>query len=308
MKFCSTNYSDSTKWPTLTITYTIPTSQNCITIQPSSDGGKNAMIRSDSANSNYSGFVDFIAAAWQNTNYNGVIRSFIQFDLSSIPQYSIIDSAYLWLYYDSISINPGQFSTGPGSNASLLCRVLNNWNQDSITWNNQPAITYSNDVLLQQSATWNEDYLHIDVSQLVSDMVNNPSSSFGFCMKLNNESVFLNSMKFFSNYGRIPSMHPKLEVCYSITTTKLPLINQFPQSFKLFPSPTSDILNVEFNGVSSMNAMLQIFDITGRLLDSRIIPSGATIEKIDVSSLAKGVYVIQITNGRTSDVKRFVKD
>ena len=50
-----------------------------------------------------------------------------------------ITAAYLYLYsYDS---NNGIHSTLSFSNEAVLRRVIEPWEEDVVTWNNQPAVT-----------------------------------------------------------------------------------------------------------------------------------------------------------------------
>lgn len=64
---------------------------------------------------------------------DGLVRSYIRFDLSSLPANSIISSATLRLYQAGGADFPDQNRT------VTLYRVTSSWNEATITWNNKPA-------------------------------------------------------------------------------------------------------------------------------------------------------------------------
>ncbi len=67
----------------------------------------------------------------------------------------------------------------------------------------------------------------------------------------------------------------------------------------LFPVPASNELHVKLNGSSEADIML--FDLRGRLVKYTTIPSGNTIQRIDVSNLSAGTYIFKaLINGKTS--------
>jgi hypothetical protein len=79
----------------------------------------------------------------------------------------------------------------------------------------------------------------------------------------------------------------------------------------LYPNPAnnSTVLNYSLN--ASSNVMMNIYDINGRLissLDKGRQSSGAHTQVIDVRSMDKGVYMIQIiTNNAVSTAKLIVQ-
>lgn len=69
---------------------------------------------------------------------------------------------------------------------------------------------------------------------------------------------------------------------------------------KMYPNPAKDVLYVE--GFSA-NAMLSLFDMTGKLLFTRKLTS----KQINISHLLSGLYLIRITDKKGVAVKQFVK-
>ena len=69
-------------------------------------------------------------------------------------------------------------------------------------------------------------------------------------------------------------------------------------NFKIFPNPTKEYLNIYCSSLESVS----IYNILGKEL---IRDSG---NRINVSSLSKGVYFIKVSDGIKSSTKRFVKN
>ena len=65
-----------------------------------------------------------------------------------------------------------------------------------------------------------------------------------------------------------------------------------------YPSPASDVLNVNVSGLEGAS-VLEVIDASGRLVLSRPIANNATIATLDVSTLNNGVYSVRArgTNG-----------
>jgi hypothetical protein len=72
------------------------------------------------------------------------------------------------------------------------------------------------------------------------------------------------------------------------------------ESFKIYPNPTSGILNFS----EEIGSEYKIFDINGR-----VVRSGKLEQQLDVSALAKGLYTIQINeNGQKPFTKKFIRE
>lgn len=74
----------------------------------------------------------------------------------------------------------------------------------------------------------------------------------------------------------------------------------------VYPNPVGDRLEITLQPTDFENMQLEVLDATGRALLMQAV-SGVH-EVVSVSSLAKGVYVLRITNGKSSVVRRFVKE
>jgi subtilisin family serine protease len=98
----------------------------------------------------------------------------------------------------------------------------------------------------------------------------------------------------------------------SVTTTLKVVVNLVTAiettnfgSVKLYPNPTSGILNLSWEdaGVNVENAM--ILNVTGEVLQQPAVANRSL--RADVSSLAPGFYLIKLQNKETSHVFKFIK-
>ncbi|MBP1645918.1 MAG: leucine-rich repeat protein [Bacteroidetes bacterium] len=73
----------------------------------------------------------------------------------------------------------------------------------------------------------------------------------------------------------------------------------------LYPNPTSNKTILRVEGLKE-NALVRIYDITGRLIQTLEINTDQKELEIDVENFAKGVYNIRITNSTTNITKKLV--
>jgi hypothetical protein len=153
------------------------------------------------------------AATPANPSGNALSRSLISFDLSAIPANAVIVSAKLSLY--GLPSTNTIVQGNQGANNLLVQRVLDNWNQTTVTWNTQPATTTSGQIELPPTTSaYNYDVTDIDVTQLVKDMRTlTPDKTAGFCLRLKTEANW-RSVIFASTRHNNASKRPKLKIIY----------------------------------------------------------------------------------------------
>jgi len=78
-------------------------------------------------------------------------------------------------------------------------------------------------------------------------------------------------------------------------------------SFKISPNPVSNILSINWATSNPQLRSIRVLDIHGRLINESLINSNDKSQQIDVSTLANGIYVIEIKSSNRSDFKRFIK-
>jgi hypothetical protein len=83
-------------------------------------------------------------------------------------------------------------------------------------------------------------------------------------------------------------------------------INELQQSkFKLYPNPATDKITVETSEVTQ-ESYLAILNFEGEQLMTSQITQPKT--EVDISSLPRGVYFVRLTNDRTVEIGKFIKN
>ena len=95
----------------------------------------------------------------------------------------------------------------------LFRRVIEPWDEYTVTWYNQPEITTQNQVRLPESQSPTQDYTDIDIKILFQDIINDPEFSHGILFRLQ-EEAYDRKMMFASGDYEIPLLRPKLEIIY----------------------------------------------------------------------------------------------
>ena len=77
-------------------------------------------------------------------------------------------------------------------------------------------------------------------------------------------------------------------------------------TFRLYPNPANDILNVQFNKNTTSEIELNIIDITGKIIhtETRAI-FDSTIQMI-INNLNSGIYFVQIIDNEKIMTEKFV--
>lgn len=190
--------------------------QDTLVLQPGPLAGKDSEIRDDIPNTpNGSGY-DFIANAW---TYGGgsvyfIQRSLIRFDLSEIPQGTQIVSAALSLF---CNLNTNHYQLQSGENQSLLLRILEDWDEDQVTWNNQPGTTFADAIVIPKSTSQTQNYPDLDVSNNIQYWFENPTENFGWLFRLSVEMQY-SCMVFASSDNPKKEWRPTLTVIYESCT------------------------------------------------------------------------------------------
>lgn len=241
-----------------------------------SNSGLNNVIRSES---------------WIWGTTADTIRGLLSFDLSGIPTGAGIIDAKLDLFFFS---NPG-FTEQVGTNNLLIQRIDETWVEDEVTWINQPTTTSMSETTLPASTSTTQDYLDVDVTDLVQDMVNNPSTSDGFMLKMVTEEPF-RGLTFASTEHPNVELHPVLEITYS-DAVSVPDNDIANSTIQIYPIPSGDLIymDIELDHLTQVN--VEVFNTLGQKqpinLKKELNAGKHTIE-MDVSGLNKGQYLVKV--------------
>ena len=186
-----------------------------LTLQPGAAEGKDAMIWNSGPNwnnyqTNYGGDERLLVQSWTNTGIPDTIRSLIKFDLSSIPSNASIEYAKLSLFH-----NPDVPDGHSGNTTFFIQRIITSWEENVVTWVTQPQTTTNNQVSVPQAPDATYDFIDMDVTNLVKDMIAQPQNSYGFMIRFQIEEPHKRLDLASSDHSAAYS-HPKLEVKYTI--------------------------------------------------------------------------------------------
>lgn len=274
----------------------------CYTFRPGFEEGIDAYLRSLTPNTNYGEHPDFSATAWTFGGQYVAVRNLLFFDLFSIPQNAVVSSAKLSLYSYNSPWN-GSHSTMSGSNEAYLSRVISSWNEYAVTWNTMPTITTQNHVYLPATLYAIQDYIDIDVTLLVQDMLADPFNSYGFMMQLITEQ-FYRRMLFASSDHADSTLHPKLEVCFTYTAGLKGAEDPHTLQVRCYPNPARDILTVE--NTTGKEIRMKIVNSIGEPVFQG--HSDATPISLDLSTFPAGMYMIRIEGEDWITQKKVIKE
>ena len=297
LDFCSREYSDSSKHPLLSITYSCSNATQYV-LTPNADAAEGFHDNFGSAGNNY-GTVDNEQAMWQPGASGGIngSRTVINFDLSSIPSGITISSAKLNLYGHGSFGSSGQAATvgDCGLNSCYLQRVTSVWNELTTTWNTQPTTSAQNQVTLAQSTSVDQDYLNIDVTQLVQDMLDNPTQSLGFELRLVDESLPFRALDFCSREYSDSSKHPLLTVTVCGNGESINEDNLYENQISVYPNPTNEIITVSLasNNIVSTKTIFSIYNCYGqKVLEA---PISKAKSQFNLNSFDGGIYFYSVS-------------
>jgi hypothetical protein len=186
-----------------------------------------------------------------------------------------------------------------GSNKSWIQRVTTPWQENSVTWDHQPATTTTNSVSLPGSTSGSQNYANINVKMLVQDMVNDPAHSFGFMLKLQNETVY-KKLVFASSDHQNAAIRPKLVIVYAppvpVAEEGVQSMQEAPsaQILRVYPNPAKEKVNIMINSGGEDQAYISIYDLRGREMTDQVyqLREGKNQFMFETASWPKGVYMV----------------
>jgi hypothetical protein len=177
--------------------------EQTVTIQPGADTGKDASIDIAYPDHNYGS--QYEIAAGRGTA--DTVRAYIEFDLSTVPENSVVTDAELGLYY---------YRTVGGTVTAPIgaYTVLGSWNESNINWNNQPSFAVQSEYIRIVPATVTNNFIYWSLDDLVKGWADNTIRNYGIVLKDTDESTTEVWKGFYSSDWGTVSQRPKLVVKY----------------------------------------------------------------------------------------------
>lgn len=205
--------------PTTAITYTLTATNsagsstatvtiivnNTLILQPGPAEGKDSMVVTQIPDTNYENNQYFSLG---NLSVSIILRAHLQFDVSILPTDAVIVNADLKLY---------QYQTiGTESFVIGLHQVTESWEENMITWNNQPDYLPSPESTITVTIgalTW----LSWDITSLLQGWLDGSIANYGVVLKDTDEPLGDTFIRCYSSdYLVNPTLCPKLEITYYV--------------------------------------------------------------------------------------------
>ncbi len=246
------------------------------TTQPDGTNGVDALVDGLNSTTNYGTSTAFRSERFQSgaSWYNK--RSYLYFDLDTIPANAVILSAKLYL--------TGVNHQYANSNASYLRRVTSSWSESTLAYTPQPTNTTTDQISIatNTSATQVDS---LDVKTHVQYFVDQPLINYGWVLLLQDETTNSARAKDYasSDYAT-SSSRPRLVVTYEIP----PTISGYVSHCSATNNNNGAIYLTITDGVSPFTYSWS---------------NGATTK--DVSDLAPGAYTVTVTDANNVISKKY---
>lgn len=281
--FASSDNSDTTKCPRLQVTYITSGSPTYTTnVGGCGNSGVDAYLASGQASSNFGNHPQFGGNTWTCSGLCNA-RGLMNFNLSTIPTNAVVISANLYLFADT---GWGIYPTwGPGNDGSIL-KVAQPWTESTVTWNTQPATVATNSVYIPGSGSVVAQNYTLNITSLVQDWVSNPSTNYGYLLKMNDEINFYKSLIFASSDNTNPNFCTYANIVYTIPTATPEFVNNALNFVRVYPNPGNG--NYILKGAEGLE--YSVMDNSGKLIKKGIVAENN--ETLSLSEFNDGIYFI----------------
>jgi len=93
---------------------------------------------------------------------------------------------------------------------------------------------------------------------------------------------------------------------YTGSTTSIPADEFYGLDISVFPNPSSDLVAIQINALVNEDLTVELFDISGKLVNETKIQAGSTIAYFDVQTVYEGTYLVSITDGKNKYTQKVV--
>ena len=84
---------------------------------------------------------------------------------------------------------------------------------------------------------------------------------------------------------------------YTPSTVGIADLNTGQQYVNIFAVPAGDLIVIQSNDLTRENMLIDLYDLTGRLVQKTILYQGSTLAYFDTRTLYSGEYIIKTTKG-----------
>lgn len=189
---------------TVTITVIPAIIEQTITLQPGPAEGKDAYVFDNQPTWNYNMAYLYagISSIWTTW------RSYLQFDLSSLPSNAVIVDAKMGLFY--------YYQSGANTLNVALYKVQASWQEDNINWYNQPISSNIEEATIIIPDSPVNDFVYWQIDDLVRGWHDGSISNYGMLLRDNDESSNNGNVGFWSSDYNIGNQRPKLVINYYV--------------------------------------------------------------------------------------------
>ena len=188
-----------------------------VTIKPGPEKGKDAMISDLEPDTNFGSWKYFEATFLSESPLTVMRtnRSLIWFDLNAVPDGTKIEKVMLTLWFDKpLGWDSLNSNTNFAWFGAVFQQITGPWNEDEVTWNNQPATIETNQVYVSPQPQMSSNMRTYDVTSLYMSMLESPAPEMGFMFRLYPSPQFP-GFRFASSDYPEESMRPELKVFFS---------------------------------------------------------------------------------------------
>jgi hypothetical protein len=176
-----------------------------LTIQPGPDSGKDAKVNVFYPTQNFGTDPQLVVGAW-TTEDPREQRSYLQFNLDSLPTGAVIVSADLGLWINTVIV----FEETPAG----AYVVEENWTEDGITWDNQPDFAATPDSITDLPASESGIFVYWTITNMVQGWWDGTITNYGLLLKDTDESTAESMKGFYSSDGHTDWSRPRLTITY----------------------------------------------------------------------------------------------
>ncbi|MEN8121876.1 MAG: T9SS type A sorting domain-containing protein [Bacteroidota bacterium] len=144
------------------------------------------------------------------------------------------------------------------------------------------------------------EWIILEGDGIIENNLNNETLVFGFSAGINKFNWIITNGNCSDQDELVVTYDKKTAISQIIDNKKIP---------KVYPNPANQFLNVKLSLFENKHVNISIFSISGRVVydkDLRYVYE-SDIEKIDISSLPNGLYILSVNTRNTTYKQKFIK-